>query len=55
MLPLIVLHRLDAVLDPTKKAVLEAKVKYEAMGLEGNAFEKVIANSRCITSHGSDC
>ena len=43
MLPLIVLRRLDAVLEPTKKAVLEAKAKYEAMGLEGDAFEKAIA------------
>lgn len=43
MLPLIVLRRLDAVLEPTKKAVLEAKAKYEAMGLEGEAFEKAIA------------
>jgi type I restriction enzyme M protein len=43
MLPLIVLRRLDAVLEPTKDAVLAAKVKYEAMGLEGEAFEKAIA------------
>jgi type I restriction enzyme M protein len=43
MLPLIVLRRLDAVLEPTKAAVLAAKVKYEAMGLEGEAFEKAIA------------
>jgi type I restriction enzyme M protein len=43
MLPLIVLRRLDAVLEPTKKAVLEAKAKYEAMGLTGDAFEKAIA------------
>ena len=43
MLPLIVLRRLDAVLEPTKSAVLEAKAKYEAMGLEGEAFEKAIA------------
>jgi type I restriction-modification system DNA methylase subunit len=32
MLPLIVLRRLDLVLEPTKQAVLEAKAKYEAMG-----------------------
>jgi type I restriction enzyme M protein len=43
MLPLIVLRRLDAVLEPTKKAVLEAKAKYSAMGLEKDAFEKAIA------------
>ncbi|BAY94829.1 MULTISPECIES: type I restriction-modification system subunit M [unclassified Tolypothrix] len=43
MLPLIVLRRLDAVLEPTKQAVLEAKSKYAAMGLEGDAFEKAIA------------
>ena len=43
MLPLIVLRRLDSVLLPTKQAVLEAKGKYEQMGLEGEAFEKTIA------------
>ena len=43
MLPLIVLRRLDAVLEPTKLAVIEAKAKYEAMGLKGEAFEKAIA------------
>ena len=42
MLPLIVLRRLDAVLEPTKQAVLEAKAKYEAK-LQGDAFEKAIA------------
>jgi len=31
MLPLIVLRRLDTVLEPTKKAVLDAKVKDEAL------------------------
>ncbi|MFM6132896.1 MAG: type I restriction-modification system subunit M N-terminal domain-containing protein, partial [Sphaerospermopsis kisseleviana] len=43
MLPLIVLRRLDAVLEPTKKAVLEAQVKYEKMGIKGDALEKAIA------------
>jgi type I restriction enzyme M protein len=43
MLPLIVLRRLDSVLEPTKQAVLESKAKFEAMGLEGDAFEKAIA------------
>ncbi len=43
MLPLIVLRRLDSVLEPTKQAVLEAKAKFEVMGLEGDAFEKAIA------------
>jgi type I restriction enzyme M protein len=43
MLPLIVLRRLDSVLEPTKQAVMEAKAKYEKMGLEGDAFEKAIA------------
>jgi type I restriction enzyme M protein len=43
VLPLIVLRRLDAVLEPTKAAVLAAKVKYTAMGLEGEAFDKAIA------------
>ena len=43
MLPLIVLRRLDAVLEPNKQAVIKAKAKYEAMGLNGEAFEKAIA------------
>lgn len=43
MLPLIVLKRLDAVLEPTKDAVLEAKEKYNAMGLKDEAFEKAIS------------
>ncbi|WP_271760384.1 type I restriction-modification system subunit M [Anabaena sp. CS-542/02] len=43
MLPLVVLRRLDCVLAPTKTAVLEAKVKYESMGLKGEAFDKAIA------------
>jgi len=41
MLPLIVLRRLDAVLEPTRFAVLKAKDTYSA--LEGEAFEKAIA------------
>jgi type I restriction enzyme M protein len=43
MSPLIVLRRLDAVLEPTKQAVIDAKAKYEAMELKGEAFEKAIA------------
>ena len=43
MLPLIVLRRLDAVLKPNKQAVIEAKAKYEAMELKGEAFEKAIS------------
>lgn len=43
MLPLIVLKRLDAVLEPTKDAVLAAKVKYTAKGLKDEAFEKAIS------------
>ena len=43
MLPLIVLKRLDAVLEPTKDAVLAAKDKYTAMGLKDEAFEKAIS------------
>jgi type I restriction enzyme M protein len=43
MLPLIVLRRLDAVLEPTKPAVLDAKGKYEKMGIKGDALEKAIA------------
>lgn|GEM_PF-4426744 len=46
MLPLIVLRRLDAVLEPTKKAVLDAKIKYEAMGLKDEALEKRCWNQR---------
>ncbi|MBE9128857.1 MULTISPECIES: type I restriction-modification system subunit M [unclassified Coleofasciculus] len=42
MLPMIVLRRLDSVLEPTKEAVLGAKAKYEKV-LEGEAFEKAIA------------
>lgn len=41
MLSLIVLRRLDTVLEPTRFAVLDAKDTYSA--LEGEAFEKAIA------------
>ncbi|MGL5131920.1 MAG: type I restriction-modification system subunit M N-terminal domain-containing protein, partial [Planktothrix sp.] len=34
---------MDAVLEPTKQAVIDAKAKYEKMGLTGEAFEKAIA------------
>ena len=43
MLPLIVLRRLDAVLEPSKKIVIDSKAKYEAMGLKDKALEKAIA------------
>jgi type I restriction enzyme M protein len=43
MLPLIILRRLDAVLEPTKQAVLAAKTKYENIGLKGDALEMAIA------------
>ncbi len=43
MLPLIVLKRLDSVLEPTKQAVLEAKDKFTQMGLKDEAFEKAIS------------
>ena len=43
MLPLIVLRRLDSVLEPTKDKVLDAKAMFEGMGLEGTAFEKAIS------------
>ena len=43
MLPLIVLRRLDAVLKPTKQAVLAAKIKYEATELKDAALKKAIA------------
>jgi len=39
---MIVLRRLDSVLEPTKEAVLAAKTKYEKV-LTGEAFEKAIA------------
>ncbi|MEB3174993.1 MAG: type I restriction-modification system subunit M N-terminal domain-containing protein, partial [Cyanobacteriota bacterium] len=43
MLPLIVLRRLDAVLEPTKAEVLKAKAKYEELRLTGDALEKALA------------
>lgn len=43
MLPLIILRRLDCVLEPTKPAVLAAKEKLEAKGLEGVALEKALS------------
>lgn len=43
MLPLIVLKRLDTVLEPTKEAVLQAKEKFAPMGTNNKAFEKAIS------------
>ena len=43
MLPLIVLRRLNLVLEPTKQKVLESAKKFKATGLEDQAFEKAIA------------
>ena len=43
MLPLIVLRRLDCVLEPTKAAVLEKKGQLEQKGIEGKALEKALS------------
>lgn len=43
MLPLIILRRLDCVLEPTKSAVLAAKEKLEAKGLKETALEKALS------------
>jgi type I restriction enzyme M protein len=43
MLPLIVLRRLDLVLEPTKAAVLEKKAELEAKGRTGEVLEKVLS------------
>ena len=43
MLPMTVLRRLDCVLAPTKKQVLEEYDKLKARGLEGDALHKVLA------------
>lgn len=59
MLPLIVLRRLDAVLEPTKDAVLEAKEKFAKMGLKDEAFDKAISKiaigSDRHRSHPTSC
>jgi type I restriction enzyme M protein len=43
MLPLIVLRRLDLVLEPTKDTVLEAHVRLTEKGLTGAALEKALS------------
>lgn len=43
MLPMIVLRRLDCVLEPTKDKVLEAKEKFERSGVTGQALEKALS------------
>jgi len=43
VLPLIILRRLDCVLEPTKQAVLTAKEKLEKKGLKDNALEKALS------------
>jgi type I restriction enzyme M protein len=43
MLPLIVLRRLDCVLEPTKDAVLQEKERLEAKGFQGQALEKALS------------
>lgn len=45
MLPMIVLRRLDCVLEPTKKKVLEEKTRLEAKGFTGVALEKAISKA----------
>lgn len=45
MLPMIVLRRLDCVLEPTKKKVLEEKTRLEAKGFTGTALEKAISKA----------
>ena len=43
MLPLIVLRRLDCLLEPTKDTVLAKKEQLEAKGIEGIALEKALS------------
>jgi type I restriction enzyme M protein len=43
MLPLIVLRRLDCVLEPTKAAVLAKKAQLEKTNLTGEALEKALS------------
>lgn len=50
MLPMIVLRRLDCVLELTKKKVLVEKERLEAKGLSGNALE--IAISKAAVGEG---
>ena len=45
MLPMIVLRRLDCVLEPTKKKVLAEKERLEAKGFTGMALEKAISKA----------
>ena len=45
MLPLIVLRRLDCVLEPTKDALLAKKAQLEARGIEGVALEKALSKA----------
>ena len=44
MLPLIVLRRLDYVLEPTRAEVLKQKAVFEAKGLAGPALEKALSS-----------
>jgi type I restriction enzyme M protein len=43
MLPLIVLRRLDSVLEPTKDLVLAEKARLEARGFKGAALELALS------------
>jgi type I restriction enzyme M protein len=45
MLPLVVLRRLDLVLEPTKDKVLAAKARLEARGLKGAALDKALSRA----------
>jgi type I restriction enzyme M protein len=48
MLPMIVLRRLDCVLEPTKDKVLEAKEEFEQSGVTGQALEKARSFGRLV-------
>ena len=45
MLPLIMLRRLDCVLEPTKEALLAKKAQLEARGIEDVALEKALSKA----------
>jgi type I restriction enzyme M protein len=45
MLPMVVLRRLDCVLEPTKKAVLKQYAKFEVQEMPGKAMEKLLGKA----------
>ncbi|MDX1521865.1 MAG: class I SAM-dependent DNA methyltransferase [Anaerolineae bacterium] len=45
MLPMVVLRRLDCVLEPTKDAVLKQHTKLEAQGMPENAMERLLGKA----------